>query len=182
MDDDSVEVIVEPEPEPENMELCTKVQESALYDLIMEYRAENGLPSIPLSFSLTTVAQMHASDLQKNANSFASDCNNHSWSGDGAWNECCYVGDHSNAECMWEKPRELTDYPDNGFEIVSWGFQDTEGALDLWIESEPHNDVLLNRSFWDDDWNAIGVGIDGNFATAWFGKTADSDGTIEQCP
>ena len=40
--------------------------EKALYDLIMGYRAELGLPSIPLSASLTTTAGRHAADTYYN--------------------------------------------------------------------------------------------------------------------
>ena len=41
-------------------------QEQQLYNLIMEYRAQKKLPSIPLSKSLTFVAQTHARDLGDN--------------------------------------------------------------------------------------------------------------------
>ena len=38
-------------------------EERKLYKLLMEYREENGLPNIPLSASLTSVAQTHVKDL-----------------------------------------------------------------------------------------------------------------------
>jgi uncharacterized protein YkwD len=43
----------------------------------MKYRAEKGLPSIPISKSLTFVAQTHAKDLQLNHPDIAP-CNLHS--------------------------------------------------------------------------------------------------------
>jgi uncharacterized protein YkwD len=39
-------------------------EESKLYNIIMQYRNEKGLPDIPLSKSLTFVAQTHVQDLQ----------------------------------------------------------------------------------------------------------------------
>lgn len=169
-------------PEPENETLCVSVQEKALYDLIMEYRAEHNLEAIPLTFSMTTVAKAHATDLKNNASSFSSECNNHSWSDDGAWTGCCYTPDHANPGCMWDKPRELSNYTGNGFENVCWGFQNATGALDLWKNSEAHNALILNLGIWENDWNAIGIGMDGIYATAWFGHSEDPDGTIGVCP
>ena len=40
--------------------------ESELYTLVMKYRKAKGLPEIPLSKSLTIVAQTHAKDLENN--------------------------------------------------------------------------------------------------------------------
>jgi hypothetical protein len=41
-------------------------EEKKLYNLMMEYRKKNGLPSIPQSVSLTFVAQAHVHDLNDN--------------------------------------------------------------------------------------------------------------------
>ncbi|NOU17519.1 MAG: hypothetical protein HOO91_08175 [Bacteroidales bacterium] len=41
-------------------------EETKLYNLIMEYWKANGLPNIPISPSLTIVAQTHVKDLQNN--------------------------------------------------------------------------------------------------------------------
>ena len=43
--------------------ICLTQEEKRLYDLIMAYRKEQGLPPIPLSAKLTRVAQTHARDL-----------------------------------------------------------------------------------------------------------------------
>ena len=40
-------------------------EERKLYNNIMEYRRANGLPTIPLSASLTYVAQMHCKDFSR---------------------------------------------------------------------------------------------------------------------
>lgn len=91
---------------PEAVELTTEEQQ--LYDMIMEYRREHGLPEVPLSRSLTFVAQLHARDTAYNE--FAPNCNLHSWSDNGPWQAGCYTSDHANAALMWEKPAELTNY------------------------------------------------------------------------
>lgn len=94
-------------------------EEMKLYNNIMEYRKEKKLPSIPLSKSLTFVAQTHVSDLVNNKPDIGK-CNSHSWSRKGNWTSCCYTPDHSRAECMWNKPSELTSYKGTGFEIVKY--------------------------------------------------------------
>jgi hypothetical protein len=53
--------------------------ERRLYNEIMDYRKSKNLPSIPLSKSLTYVAQMHSRDLAQN-NPDQGKCNLHSWS------------------------------------------------------------------------------------------------------
>ena len=92
-------------------------EEAKLYRLIMEYRSEKGLPVIALSKSLTKVAQIHVKDLNENYSGSTS-CNMHSWSNKGNWTACCYTSDHAQAECMWNKPRELTAYRGNGLLVL----------------------------------------------------------------
>ena len=93
-------------------------EEKKLYDLIMEYRNENGLPDIPFSKSLTYVAQTHVKDLYNNRPNNGN-CNLHSWSSNGNWTPCCYTPDHAQAKCMWSKPSEMTSYKGYGYEIAS---------------------------------------------------------------
>ena len=89
--------------------------EAELYELIMAYRKRKNLPKIPLSPSLTYVAQTHSKDLAENRPDVGN-CNAHSWSENGKWTSCCYTSDHSKASCMWEKPKELSNYKFPGFE------------------------------------------------------------------
>jgi len=156
-----------------NVSLST--EETRLYELVNEYRAENGLSAIPLSSSLTYVAQAHVRDLQNYPPS--GNCNMHSWSSNGAWSSCCYTPDHAQAQCMWDKPRELTDYPGNGYENAfgSSGYTATaQAAFDAWKNSSGHNAVILNQGVWNRrPWNALGVGIDGGYAVLWFGEEVD---------
>ena len=140
----------------------------------MEYRKEKGLPQIPISVSLTFVAQTHVKDLANNRPNNGI-CNAHSWSSNGKWRACCYTADHARAECMWSKPRELTNYQGNGYEIACWSSADIDAnqALAEWKSSSGHNAVIINQGIWKDQWNAIGIGIYQGFAVVWFGKEFD---------
>jgi len=156
---------------------CLSVEERKLYKIIMDYRKEHRLPSIPLSESLTFVAQTHAHDLSDNYDfDFKNRCNPHSWSEKGTWSPCCYTNDHKVASCMWVKPKELTGYSGNGFEILyysSAGANAQEG-LDGWKVSPGHNPLLINSGTWKDvKWKAIGIGIYKEYGIVWFGEEPD---------
>jgi len=160
-------------------------QESKLYQLINYYRDDAGIPRIPISKSLTYVAQQHCFDLIKNKPDTTNLCNAHSWSNEGFWTPCCFTEDFAKSSCMWNKPQELTSYPEIGFEIVcgtndidySHFVMTADYALKTWINSPAHNDVLLSQNAWSDyKWNAIGVGIYKDFACVWFGSVIDPVG------
>ncbi len=151
-------------------------EEKKLYDLVMNYRKSKGLDKIPLSPSLTMVAQLHVKDLMEN-NPVNDDCNLHSWSFNGEWTGCCYTSDHAQADCMWSKPQELTSYKGSGFEIAHWSSEsvNAEGALRGWKSSPGHNAVILNQGVWNTKWNAIGIAILGNYSLIWFGNELDNN-------
>lgn len=156
-------------------------EERKLYSIIMEYRQEMGLSNIPLSMSLTYVAQAHVKDLVNNKPDVGN-CNAHSWSSNGKWTACCYTSDHSKAEFMWSKPRELTSYRGNGYEIACGSngccsdfVMTADFALQGWKKSPGHNAVIINEGIWDDQWNAIGIGLYKGFAVVWFGKELDKN-------
>ncbi len=151
------------------------IEEKKLYDLIMDYRRQNGLPVISLSKSLTFVAQTHVYDLDKN-NPNQGNCNLHSWSSNGNWKPCCYTSDHKQAKLMWSKPSELTNYTGNGYEIAHKSSDKATaiGAINSWKSSTGHNDVILNQNIWSSNsWKSIGIGIYNNYAVVWFGKEND---------
>ncbi|MGR3377337.1 hypothetical protein [Salipiger abyssi] len=163
-------------------------QELALYHLLMDYRAANGLPAIPLSASLTLTAGRHAVDTYQNiwleGVTLPDGANLHSWS------DAHYYADHSAAEVMWNAPSRLgTSYPSNGYEITAAGFASIEAALAGWQSSPGHDAVILNEGIWEDnDWSAIGVGIEyhtsggpygGRIYHVWFGTSADPAGGPE---
>jgi hypothetical protein len=157
-------------------------EEVKLYNMIMEYRKAHFLPVIPLSKSLTYVAQEHCKDLSaNNSNTYmAGTCNMHSWSESSKWGSCCYTPDHRFAKCMWDKPKEMTHYEDSGYEI-SFGTSSLANAtmaLQSWQGSAAHNQVILNEGMWKNaNWNAIGIGIRNGFATVWFGQSIDKEGS-----
>lgn len=148
--------------------------EQALYKRIMDYRKEHGLPPIPLSQSLSFVAKLHVRDLEGNL--IPASANYHSWSTKGPWRAVSYSPDHRYAKLMWGKPRELTDYRGNGYEIVYMNSEaaTSQGAFAAWKSSEPHNAVLLNERGWSRmGWKAIGIGVFGSYAAVWFGEDPD---------
>ena len=153
--------------------------EMRLYNLIMAYRREKGLPTIPISKSLTYVAQLHVRNLDE-YHKEGTKCNMHSWYGNGKWTNCCYTSDHAQAKCVWDKPRELTSYKGNGYEISfggSGGYRATpEEALNGWKKSHGHNTTIINEGIWKNlTWNAIGIGIYKGYANVWFGSEEDEE-------
>lgn len=164
--------------------VCLSKEEQKLYDLIMEYRRQNNLPPISLSPKLSLVAKAHARDLNDNYDFDPNGkCNPHSWSKKGKWTPCCYTSDHKQAECMWNKPKEIADYPSEGFEIAYFHSAEAnaERSLAGWKKSPAHNPLLINSEIWEQvQWNAIGVALVGNYGLVWFGQLKD-EGTITVC-
>lgn len=151
-----------------------------LAGLINDYRVEQGLSSVPLSASLTAVAETHVSDLEDN-NPDTGDCTLHSWSGSGAWSACCYTADDAEAECMFSKPTEISGgvYTSDGYEIAVRNTlsMTADLALESWQSSDPHHDVILNRDEWAAvEWKALGVALSTHYAVAWFGREVDPAG------
>ena len=144
-------------------------EEKRLYNLINQYRAQNGLPPIPFSPSLTLVANRHVQDLQKNIKTVT-----HSWS------NCPYKSSNrATYNCMWKAPQRLrTAYPGYGYENAhggSGGYRaNASSALKSWKSSSAHNAVILNQSIWRSrPWRALGIGIYGGYAVLWFGEEVD---------
>lgn len=172
-------------------EYCISKEEKQLYTLINEYRKKQRLPPVNLSASLSKVARIHSTDLQENLPHMRDGCNLHSWSDKGDWKSCCYTLDHKKASCMWDKPRELTNYKGDGYEI-SYGnadpadtdfFLDPSKALGAWKSSRSHNEVIVNKGIWKQvKWQAMGVGIYKGYATVWFGKETDVLPRPQVCP
>ncbi|HLN52768.1 MAG TPA: CAP domain-containing protein [Lentimicrobium sp.] len=172
----------------ENTGICINSAEARLADLINDYRRSKKLPPIILSVSLTKVARMHAEDLDKNYKA-GGNCNLHSWSKDARWSSCCYTPDHKRAACMWDKPRELTSYKGDGYEIAyfsnfSYADEDefVKDALAGWKSSRGHNDIIINNGKWKTSgWKAMGVAVQGDYAVVWFGELADPEGKPGLC-
>ena len=163
--------------------VCITSEEKKLYDLIMQYRKEKKLESIPLSAKLTLVAQTHAKDLSENFKPYNGKCNLHSWSDKGKWEPCCYTDDHKKATCMWGKPREIAGYESDGYEISTYASANVNAvdAIEGWKLSPGHNRVMINDGMWKQvNWGAIGIGIYKEYGVVWFGVLAD-DSKLENC-
>lgn len=183
--EDSNDIGEGPPPSHGDRPSCGDIQlsddEEYLYRLIMEERLRNGRPEIPLSAALTDVAQIHADEAAEHPELFEDDCNLHSWNTSSHWTGCCYTSDHEYAECMWDKPYEITGFRADGFEIAYRGNESPEQMLSRWLNSRGHQSVILNLDDWADvRWRSIGVGIssdvDGDrFAYVWFAKEQDCE-------
>ncbi|MEM0935134.1 MAG: DUF4214 domain-containing protein [Pseudomonadota bacterium] len=154
--------------------------EYELYLDIMAYRAEFGLPEIPLSKGLTITASRHALDTVYNIGDFLMGPGEaHSWS-DAPFSS----NDPSTYSAMWDAPSRLgTGYSGDGFEIsvgyignVATADMTPEVALDGWINSPSHEEVISNSGQWSQEWNAIGVSIHKGVSHVWFGHEADPTG------
>lgn len=172
---------------PPNTADCLNPDEAALAALANQYRQNNGLPAVPVSFSLSSVAQWHVWDLRANAPHQGA-CNLHSWSNarPAIWQAMCYTADHAQAAQMWNKPRQVTGnaYASEGYEIAAYATPSISPALalTLWQNSAGHNDVLLNRNAWAGlTWRAMGVGLFQGYAVIWFGTLNDPLGTMHPC-
>lgn len=157
------------------------LEEYGLYNLIMAYRASEGLAPIALSQALTTTAGRHAEDTTQNIWAVGLElpkgANMHSWS------DAPYFADHRDPTVMWEAPERIgTGFTGNGYEIsVTIGDDGTiQQALALWQGSGPHNDVILNQDVWTQlTFTAMGVGIDRlasgeTVMHVWFSDTPDT--------
>ena len=160
--------------------------EALLVQKIEEYRAQNGLPSIPVSRSLSIVAARHDEDMLYNLGGYQigipGQNNAHGWS-DAAYNAL----DSSTYSAVWTAPQRLgTAYTGNGYEILTGylaPFSATvtitpDVALNSWKGSPAHNNVILNLDVWKNiTWTAIGVGMQNGVASIWFGADADPAGS-----
>ncbi len=151
--------------------------DNSLSATINQYRIEQGLPPIPVSAALSKVARAHVLDLEQHH--FSGECNLHSWSNQGDWSACCYTDDHARAQCMWDKPREISGglFTGNGFEIAAQysGVMTTTGALAQWQDSPGHHNVILNKDVWKDlKWQSIGAAVSAHHAVVWFSPESDA--------
>jgi cell division septation protein DedD len=151
--------------------------ESILFNMINDMRRQNMLPSIPLSKDLCIVAQTHIADLIK-MKPQEKGCSLHSWSGAGKWTACCNTKEVFGIQCMKSKPREITGYAGDGYELIYWGEDNAipAEAAALWRDVEASSDMILSRAKWSNyQWRALGVGIKGGYAILWLGDSVSSD-------
>lgn len=164
-------------------DFCVSQQEYRLYSLINDYRNQLALNTIPLSRSLSFVAQTHAKDL--NANFSTTDhCNMHSWSDKGTWMPFCFPADQNRKNDIKDKAKELTSYPGKAWEITYWGNSDADlgSILEFWNNIPYASNMIGNTEEWSKkDWKSMGVGIDGGYVLVWFGIEADVEVSTTIC-
>lgn len=151
--------------------------ESILFNMINDMRRQSKLPSIPLSNDLCIVAQTHIADLIK-MKPLEKGCSLHSWSGAGKWTACCNTKEVFGIQCMKSKPREITGYAGDGYELIYWGEDNANPAeaAELWRDVEASSDMILSQSKWSNyQWKAMGVGIKGGYAILWLGDSVSSN-------
>ena len=150
-------------------------EERLLANILNEYRLRKNLDSISVSPQLNLVAQTHVNDLHQYFKN-KKGCNLHSWSSNGKWTSCCYTDDHQQAKCMWNKPREISTYTGDGFEIAAYASNGITAsmALEMWKNSQAHHQLIIQKGIWKNrSFKAMGIGIKGNYACIWFGFEAD---------
>lgn len=148
--------------------LVLSPKEQAIYDRIMVEREKVGMPAIPASVSLMHVARTHAGDSAAHQATAAKECNLHSWSNKGSWSVCCYTSDHANAKCMWDKPKELTNFKVTGYEISAMSSSSETDVVDMWMGSPGHHDVMLNAGVWSNVFKSIGIGTTGDAESGYY--------------
>jgi len=149
--------------------------ETILFNMINDMRRQNKLPSFPLSADLCKVARTHIADLIKYRPQDKG-CSMHSWSGNGKWTSCCNTKELFGIQCMKSKPREITGYPGEGYELIYWGEDNATPAeaAELWKQVEASSDMILSRGKWSAyQWKAIGVGMKDGYAILWLGDAED---------
>lgn len=149
--------------------------ETILFNMINDMRRQSKLQPIPFSPDLCIVAHTHIDDLIK-FKPQDNGCSLHSWSSSGKWTSCCNAKDPPGIQCMKSKPKEITGYPGNGYELIFWGEDNATpaDAAALWQQVDASADMILSRGKWKGyQWKALGVGLKDGYAVLWLGDKAD---------
>ena len=164
-------------------DFCLSNDEYRLYEMINAHRVLNGLKEIPLSASLSYVARTHVIDLYTN-HPDTSICNLNSWSDKGSWTPCCHNKYVPQEECIRNKPKELTGYTGEGYELTYAEVFNTRAdtVFKFWSTIDEANEFLLNEGRWEKkNWRAMGIGIYKSYAVLWMGQKTDALPSPELC-
>lgn len=154
--------------------------EKILFNMINDMRLQNQLMAIPLSADLCKVARTHIADLIKYKPQ-EKGCSLHSWSGGGKWTSCCNTKEVFGIQCMKSKPREITGYKGDGYELIYWGEDKASpaDAVNLWKQVDASTDMILSRNKWNGyEWKALGVGIRDGYAILWLGDSISANANL----
>ncbi|MDO9512311.1 MAG: SPOR domain-containing protein [Bacteroidales bacterium] len=164
-------------------DFCVDSEEAQLFTRINEARIGKGLVPLLLSKSLCFVAQTHTRDLYINRPESA-DCNMHSWSDKGNWSSFCYPKDQTRRKSVWDKPKELTHYPGQAFELIYWTNQVAfpDEIMDTWLATQSSSSLMLNYGkYAKNSWKTMGVAIYKGYASVWFGEYTDVEDKVSIC-
>jgi len=164
-------------------DFCLTADEYRLYELINAHRLVEGEREIPLSASLSFVARTHVIDLYTN-HPDTGICNLNSWSDKGDWTACCHNKYVPIEECIRNKPKELTKYTGEGYELTYAEILSTNAdtVFHFWKKIDEANEFLLNQGRWEEKtWRAMGVGIYKSYAVVWMGQRTDALPEPEVC-
>lgn len=154
---------------------CISADEIQLFEQINQLRADYDKSTLQLSASLSFVAKTHVEDLFKN-HPDTSICGLSSWSDKGIWRSCCYNNYVLDEDCMWDKPKELTSYSYRGYELVTY-FEDDftiDSIINIWSGTREVLDMILAQgNYTSKKWACMGVGINGDYISLWFGQRND---------
>ncbi len=166
---------------PENF--CLSNAEIQLFEKINELRLNYEKEALQLSTSLSFVAKTHVNDLQTN-HPDTSVCNLSSWSDKGIWSPCCYNSYIPDPDCMWDKPKELTNFTYRGYELVVF-FDDSplvDSVITLFSESKEVLDMILTQgNYKNKKWVTCGVGLNEHYVSIWFAQRKDPAPTPVLC-
>ena len=164
-------------------DFCISNAEYQLYERLNQFLTENGNKSLTLSKSLSFVAKTHVNDLQLN-HPDTSICNLSSWSDKGNWNPCCYNKYVLDQDCMWDKPKELTNFRYRGYELAIY-FEvefNTDSIMQILLSSNKAIDMLLTKNDYSKKhWVCMGLGINEKYVSIWFAQRADNSGKVLVC-
>jgi hypothetical protein len=164
-------------------EFCVSLEEQLLFDKLNLLRKDYGKPAVDFSKSLSYVAKLHVEDLLRN-HPDTSVCNLSSWSDKGEWTACCYNPYVPNQDCMWDKPKELTPYTYRGYELAGYfeGSFTVDSVINLWSNSKAVLDMLLTEgNFKEKKWICMGLSMNQDYVSVWFGQRADKMGEPDIC-
>ncbi len=165
---------------------CLTKREYELANAINEFRVSRGLPSVPISKSLSFIEKVHIFDALENPYS-EKKCSAHSWSKQDNWTGCCaVVGQAKTYWCLFKKPKELLGFDNFGMTAENAAISRGEEGVILrirpkdyltgWLKSHGHRIVITNEEAWSGfEWHSLGVAEFNGRAYMIMGTGRDSE-------
>ncbi|KAI9293453.1 hypothetical protein K502DRAFT_366709 [Neoconidiobolus thromboides FSU 785] len=145
---------------------------TSLIEKINTLRIEHSLSPLTTSSKLTQTASAHVKNLNQNPSIPPGSLD---WGGE----LLCSVSTSYN--CTWNKPLELANYENKGYEITFDGSLGVEALFNEWKEEvNPIFNFLLNREAYSgNQWKVIGVAKEENYGSLWMGEISDEESNVE---